>query len=244
MGLKKPREIQDAYSDERVAEDYIDARFTSAWGSVIHAAQVKAVNDAIGRHRVARVLEIAPGPARLSREVTGFDRGYLCEFNDAMLQVAQRRLAGASQWTLVRGDGFHLPFGDQSAFDMVYTFRFIRHFEQADRSAIYRQIRRVLKSQGLLVFDAVNRTAAPAGADSYRIHDVLYTRETLIRELADNGFEPLSFTDVIRHMWLQYRLQLLVGPRADRLARLLIGGLEFVPGEPLEWVVVCRKIAD
>ena len=243
MSLKLPDEIRGAYSDADTAEAYIENRFTSAWGSVIHEAQVRVVNEAVRHHGAARVLEIAPGPARLSAEVNGFVRGYLCEFNDSMLRVAKRRLAGDTRWSLVQGDGFRLPFSQSSALDLVYTFRFILHFEQADRSLIYREIRSVLKDDGLLIFDAVNQRGAPAGADRYRIHDVLYTRDMLERELVDHGFTPLSYTDIIRQMWLQYRLQLLVAPRSTRLARLLIRSLERVPGEPLEWVVVCRKTA-
>ena len=110
--LKDPTEIKGAYADTRTAEEYIDKRFVSAWGSVLHASQVKVVNDAIREHRVRRLLEIAPGPARLSQEVSGFEHGYLCEYNESMVQVARKRLARTDgRWTVVRGDAFRLPFG-------------------------------------------------------------------------------------------------------------------------------------
>jgi SAM-dependent methyltransferase len=245
--LKRPQEIRGAYSKTATAEDYIDKRFVSAWGAVLHAAQVKVVNGVIRTHGVRNVLEIAPGPARLSRDVSGFERGYLCEFNESMLQVARRRLEGTNgRWHLVRGDAFHLPIGAPAALDLVYSFRFIRHFEAEDRALLYHQIRAVLKTGGLLVFDAVNvAVGLPArvqeGLAEYPIYDEFYTREALDRELIQHGFTPVSAIPVIRHMTIQQKIQVLVGPRSNGLARRLISLLEYVPGTPLEWVVVCRK---
>lgn len=242
MSLKTPDEIRGAYSDAAAADAYIDNRFTSAWGSVQHAAQVRVVNDVIRRHAVKRVLEIAPGPGRLSRDVSGFAEGYLCEFNDAMLRVAKRRLAHTPQhWRLVRGDGFHVPVG-AGRMDMVYSFRFIRHFELAERTRIYEQVRTALKADGLFVFDAVNVAVdLPSRKEPSPIYDVFYTRDEIRRELADHGFATLALVDVIRHFTLQQWLQVIVAPRSYGMARGLIAALEHVPGDPLEWVVVCRK---
>jgi ubiquinone/menaquinone biosynthesis C-methylase UbiE len=245
--LRQPEEIRGAYQKRETAEQYIDQRFTSAWGSVLHAAQVRVVNDAIRRHRVKRVLEIAPGPARLSHDVSGFDRGYLCEFNDSMLQVARRRLNGhAGRWRLVRGDAFQLPFGADTAVDMVYTFRFIRHFEADRRAGLYNQIRSVLRPGGLLVFDAVNvDVGLPArlkdGLEKNPIYDEYYRPDSLRAELQQHGFTLLSTTEVIRHLAIQNWVQVLVAPRTNALARAMIQALEYVPGRPLEWIVVAQK---
>ena len=136
--LKQPGEIRGAYAQTDTAEEYVDKRFASAWGSVVHAAQVRVVNEVIRTYAVKRVLELAPGPARISRDVAGFERGYLCEFNDSMLRVARRRLAGAAiPWQMVRGDAFHLPFKPSLDLDMVYSFRFVRHFEAENHTALY-----------------------------------------------------------------------------------------------------------
>lgn len=243
--------IRDAYSTRDTAERYIDQRFTSAWGSVLHATQVRVVNDAIRRHRVRRVLEIAPGPARLSCEIQGFEHGYLCDASAAMLQVARKRLAigrraarPATPWHLVQGDAFHLPA--HAPLDLVCSFRLIRHFGADERAALYRQVRSVLKPAGLFVFDAVNITTAlpyRLEDESQRaIYDELFRRVDLIEELKTNGFAPLTLTPVIRHMAVQQWVQLMIAPRWFWLARSLIGLLDRVPGEPLEWIVTCRKI--
>jgi ubiquinone/menaquinone biosynthesis C-methylase UbiE len=245
--LKQPVEIQSAYSDTGTAEEYVDKRFTSAWGSVVHAAQVALVNGLIQAHQVKRVLELAPGPARLSKEIAGFDRGYLCEFNESMLTVARRRLRGTGRrWQLMRGDGFQLPLKPGLNLDMVYTFRFVRHFEMHDRAVIYQQVRSVLKDRGLFVFDAVNaKIGLPArrreAPTQYPIYDEFYTPASLRDELLEHGFTLLSLSDVMRHMTVQQQIQVLVGPRSFGLARRLISLLEYLPGQPLEWVAVCQK---
>jgi SAM-dependent methyltransferase len=248
MALKQPGEIRAAYAETATAEEYVDKRFASAWGSVLHAGQVRAINRVIQQHGAERVLEIAPGPGRLSAEVTGFSHGYLCEFNASMVQVARRRVGQAgSRWRLVRGDGFHLPFSAEARFDLVYSFRFIRHFEPSDRTALYAQIHSVLRPGGLVVFDAVNVDVdLPArtrnGPDASPIHDVFYTRQQLQDELRGHGFEPVAFVDIMRHWTLQRWIQIVVAPRSQGLARRLIASLEHIPGDPLEWVVTCRKL--
>jgi SAM-dependent methyltransferase len=237
--LARPDEIRHAYSRTDTAEAYIEERFRSAWGAVLHSAQTGLVNDVIRRYGVRTVLEIAPGPARLSADVSGFERGYLCEYNDSMISVARRRLPKDSRWTIVRGDGFHVPF-QPGRFDLAYTFRFIRHSELPERTALYRQIRDALAPRGLFIFDAVNVRWRRAG--DLPIHDALYSREELLQELRDHGFTPLSLTDVIKHLPLQHKIQILIGPRSRSLANLLIRGLERIPGSsPLEWVVVCQR---
>lgn len=256
MPAVKDREgIRAAYSTGETAEQYVDRRFASAWGSVMHETQVKVLNRCISTWGVERLLEIAPGPGRLSVDVTGFREGYLCEANDSMLRVAGRRLREVRErngtcptsrrWHLVRGDAFALPL--RGPFDMVYTFRFIRHFGDDDRAALYAQIHGLLRDGGLLVFDAVNvRVAWPArvkeGLDRHPIYDELYRRDALLEEVRANGFEVVSLTEVIRQMTLQQWVQVLVGPRSHGLAKRLIQLLEYVPGQPLEWVVLCRKI--
>src|SRR5688572_31290439 len=89
--LKRPDLIRQAYSKDETAEAYVEERFQSGWGALLHRAQVAAVNEVIRQHGVKTVLEIAPGPARLSAEISGFDHGVLCEYNQSMITVARDR---------------------------------------------------------------------------------------------------------------------------------------------------------
>ena len=86
-----------------------------------------------------RVLEIAPGPGRLTVDVMPAverqgARAVLVEASAQMLAEARLRLGDPKCCRLVQGDAFNLPLG--AVFDLVYVFRLIRHFRAAERGAI------------------------------------------------------------------------------------------------------------
>jgi SAM-dependent methyltransferase len=239
-------EIRDAYRKDAVARNYIGERFTQPLGALLHDRQVAALKRVISTHRPASVLEVAPGPARLTLELAGslVGLGAVMDASAQMLNEAKRRLGTATRWRPVQGDAFNLPFGAQ--FDLVYSFRLIRHFETADREALYRQFARVLKPGGILVFDAVNeivskplRLQAP---EEYKHFDAMFDLDTLKRELESQGFTPLGFEGVQHRFPTLQRLQVLVGPRSRMLTRCLMEACDRMPaGEPLEWIVVCQR---
>lgn len=240
-------EIRDAYRDDRVAQQYVDRRFVEPLGALLHARQAGVLVNLIQQHRPRRILEIAPGPARLTVEAARVFRGtgLLIDASRQMLAEAGRRLGPGSDWQRIQGDAFQLPFG--ATFDLVYSFRLIRHFEQPERHRLYRQITRVLAPGGLLVFDAVNQiVSAPlrqrSAPGEYRHYDAMFTRSALKQELEAARLELVALQGVQhRFAWLQ-RLQVLVGPRSRPLTRALLELVDRAPGgEPLEWIVVCRR---
>ena len=112
---------------------------------------------------------------------------------------------------------------------------------------LYRQFSRVLTPRGRLVFDAVNAVVSQplrdAQPDAYPIYDKLYDSVDAIRtELVDAGFSLLEATPVQRWFPLQYKAQVLLGPRSQRLCRAAIRLLERLrSGPPLEWIIVARS---
>src|SRR3982750_4555080 len=61
--------IQDVYRSRREAGSYVERRFTDEGNRLLHERQVGAVNVAVAGMSPARVLEIAPGPGRVTRDV-------------------------------------------------------------------------------------------------------------------------------------------------------------------------------
>jgi ubiquinone/menaquinone biosynthesis C-methylase UbiE len=139
-----------------------------------------------------------------------------------------------------------LPFRSE-AFDAVYTLRFLRHFQLPDRQRLYGEIRRVLRPGGLLMLDALNRNVSlpyrlQRGVESYHIYDALYRREEIEAELQAAGFCVVAAESIIKHPRVQRRLNRLRLIKLDRIASVLIGSLEHVPGDnPSDWMLLCEK---
>jgi ubiquinone/menaquinone biosynthesis C-methylase UbiE len=242
MTLATENEIQDAYRGQETAAKYVHDRFISPLFRVLHEKQVRAVQRVIDRERPHAVLEIAPGPGRVTRDIRPTGRLVGLEYNQGM--IAEGRAACGGKAEFVQGNAFALPFTEP--FDFVYTFRFIRHFLREDRERLYAEVRRVLRPGGSFMMDAVNvRISKPlrdANPAEYRVHDELYTPDQLRAELAAAGLEPVALEPVQKRYRLQQRSQVLIGPRVHWLNNLVIRGLEALPArDGLEWVVTCRR---
>lgn len=240
-------EMREAYRDDRVAAEYVDQRFKQPLGALLHKRQADLLRELVQTRRPEHVLEIAPGPARLTVEVAPLlrNRPVVIDASAQMLAQARRALDAIGETAeFIHGDAFNLPFA--SSFDLVYTFRLIRHFEAAERARLYGQVARVLRPGGLLVFDAVNEVVssgirAKAKPGEHTHYDALLRPEGLTKELADAGFEVESLIGVQHRYPLLCKVQVLVAPRSTALARGAMEVLDRSGGEPLEWIVVCRR---
>jgi ubiquinone/menaquinone biosynthesis C-methylase UbiE len=243
MPLSTPHDIGAAYEGREIAARYVDRRFVSELNRLLHDRQVEAVHWAGELARPEWTLEIAPGPGRVTRDVRLPGRLVCLELNEGMIHEGRRACGEAARWT--RGNAFELPFAPR--FDLVYSFRFIRHFHREDRQRLYSRIHRVLRPGGCLVFDAVNRLVSEplrkAEPEAYPIYDKLYDDVKGVRaELAASGFEVVRVVPVQRWLSAQYRAQVLLGPRSPWLCRVAIRALERLGrGPALEWIVTCRR---
>ncbi len=241
-------DIRQAYRDADVAEQYIASRFVEPLGALLHEQQISRMRQVIAAANPRAVLEIAPGPARLTADLGGVLRGR-CTLVDASLQMlgqarARLRSTGTSTARLVQGDAFNLPF--QQGFDLVYSFRLIRHFDTKDRARLYEQIARLLAPGGLLVFDAINERVARAFREregsAYQHFDALLSEARLTEELEAAGFSLVRLDPAQRRYTMLYQLQVLLAPRSATLARAAMNVVQQVPGgEPMEWIVTCRR---
>lgn len=236
-------EIQNAYSGERMASSYVANRFQSELNRLLHERQVAAVNRVMSDARPGHSLEIAPGPGRVTRDVRPAAKLTCLEFNEGMIAEGQANCRNGAEF--VQGNAFELPF-EPSSFDFAYTFRFIRHFHDDDRSRLYAQISRVLKPGGMLVFDAVNeRQSKPfrdANPESYPVYDVLYREADLRNELTAAGFTDIKLEAIQKRYRWQYLSETLIAPRSQMLNQLIVRGLEAMPSrDGLEWIVTCRR---
>ena len=254
VSAQDERSVRVLYEDREVAQNYIRQRFGHAWGRLLHQKQAAAINKVIKDTRPGSILEVAPGPARLATDLAGVTRGLMLDNSAAMLALARRRLqdAGLSHlWDIEHGNAFELEKLARR-FQLVFTFRFIRHFDLQERARLYRGIHECLQPGGVLMFDVVNKTVRdkldarqsdkPGG--ELNVYDETYSEGTFHREIESYGFKVLQLTPVLKHFHLQSWISSRLGYRFPASSFDLVRSLEALPSEePLEWIALCRKIA-
>lgn len=250
----EPRGVAAIYEDGAIAASYLDKRMQFSWQRVLHRVQVRVLNDVLARYAPAKVLEIAPGPARLATELRGVRQGVMVENSAEMISIAVTRLqrAGLSAlWQVLAGNAFELGAAVSAAtFDFAYTFRFIRHFREPERAQLYSQIGSRLAPGGLLMFDVVNATVRdrldaknPRPASEIAIYDASYSPASFAAEMRKHGFEVLALHPVVKHFGVQSLLGYKLEDRLPRTVSALVAAIEKLPGSaPLEWVALCRKL--
>lgn len=248
-GISSPDDLRNAYASTRTAQEYHDHRFRSPLGEILHHKQVELLRELIRQVRPTSILEIACGPARLTAALDPYGAfAVAVDASEGMLAEASNRLRCAElygAWHLVRADAFALPLDRK--FDLIYTFRFIRHFRQPDRQRIYAALVGHLAPNGLVAFDAVNRQAVgppslKRGSGDLLVFDEYYDRRRLICELAEAGLQVSRLVPVHPVFRLQTQVQNLIGPHMPGVARRIVRGLERCGGSvPAEWIVVCRS---
>ena len=77
--------------------------------------------------------------------------------------------------------------------------------------------------------------------EEYPIYDKLYSPDELQKELTEAGLSPIDLFPVQRCFRWQFRSQVMLGPRANWVNRVVIRSLERLSrADGLEWVVTCR----
>jgi SAM-dependent methyltransferase len=242
--IRSKSAMQEFYDAPKVVETYLE-RKRQPLGAVLHERQVAFLNRVIGDLGPGRMLEVAPGPARLSAELRRVPVAVGMDFSPRMLAEARRRTrARGLDWNLVRGDGFKLPFA-RASFDRVFSVRFVRRWEPAQRRLIYAELRRVLRPGGHLVLDAQNKLVAGPhreGRDGYPVYDELWLRDELVAELEGAGFAVRHLEGMMRQFAWQWRLHRLRRFRLGGPARLLIRALEWTSDRnPSTWMVLSQS---
>lgn len=170
--------------------DYETARFRTNAGKLIDETEKKAVldlllNSGIENKKDLKILDVATGPGRLAFYLEDNFRNAkitAVDINENMLKRA-REIAGEKKVNInfIRGDIYQLPF-KENQFDAVVGLRFSMHLP--DINSIISELARVLKKDGILIFDIFNLNSILRLRSSgwYKVSD-------LIDLLPQNGLE-------------------------------------------------------
>lgn len=212
--IKGAESVRERYRQNEVVKGYEQGRFSSFLGKLTHDMEIKAIKNALEQTHPQKLLEIAVGPGRVSKNLDFFDIAVGIDTSNPMLKTAREKVEN-QRWSFLNADAMNMPFCSES-FDAIVTFRLLRHFTKEERTGTYREIHRVLKNDGILIMDALNidtgiitkifdktyRSILQIMAKLIRgrsnmIYDVLYTKKDLEKELMDFGFQIKSINGII-----------------------------------------------
>jgi len=246
MAISDKRKIKKYYQNEICALKYVNERFTFPLGKILHEKQVSVVNRYISLTNSKKILELACGPGRITQdvEVPANVKCVAVDASDEMLKIAKEKLQGKKRWILRKEDIFLMELEER--FDLIFSFRFVRHFRKKDRTKIYGTVKKHLIDKGIFIFDVVNKEISlplrlREGLDRYPVYDKLYTREEFLKEMEEEGFWVKELIPVYPYYNLLFKIQIYLGPRFEKLTYSLLRFIEnrFI-GKNLEWIAVCQ----
>jgi ubiquinone/menaquinone biosynthesis C-methylase UbiE len=190
------KQIKERWQEADVADQYEQKRYGNIKRSLTHWVECDAIEYFLKKYApspTGKFLDLACGTGRLTRSLVS--RGFhiiSCDYSREMLGAAiKKSVVERKHFYPVHADAFALPFEEE--FAGVFTVRFIRHYKLEQRVLIYEQIRRVLKPNGILVFDVLN-ARVDSRAHERVLYDETYSFESIRQELAEHGFDLVEMT--------------------------------------------------
>ena len=246
--IKKRADLIKYYQNEKLVEEYEGKRFSKPEDNLLHENQVRFVNQQIEKLRFKKILEIAPGPARITKHINL--EGYLLDSSPKMLIKAKKELIKKNKkWKIIQGNAFNIKINVR--FDLIYTFRFLRHFEIKDRKELYAQINKQLNKEGFLIFDAPDKFTEnifrKGKKKFYPVYDELWTKKKLKKELEQNGFKVIKIKENLKLYFLYVAIsKITIYLKISQIGFRIIKTIEtLIPNKiinkPKEWLLLCQK---
>jgi SAM-dependent methyltransferase len=197
----RPDDKRAFYSQPAVAEAYDAQRFGGRSGDRVSRRELALVRRLLPRR--GSVLDLACGTGRLSADLARRGHAVVAlDTSSAMLRLARDR-TGAP---LVGGDAYALPIADR-AFDAVVALRLLFHYR--DPEQLLREMRRIVRHGGTLVFDTYRwtpRSLLPLESARWGGKVFVHRDRALGRLAADAGLRVAATMDCFLFSPYAYRL--------------------------------------
>jgi ubiquinone/menaquinone biosynthesis C-methylase UbiE len=196
----------EGYLSQRSAELYehqVELLFGGA-ADAMRRLVIPALREKFGSSdgKGLRFLEIAAGTGRASRFVSlAFPKAkiVLTDLSEPYLKEAQKKLSAFHKFDYVQADGAHLPFQD-GHFDAAYSVFLFHELPRADRKAVLKESKRVLKEDGVLTLVDSTQIGDLSGIDEVLKAFPEQYHEPFYRDYIENPMEGLieaeGFSDV------------------------------------------------
>lgn len=198
QNIRTKKEYSKYYQSKEVAEDYALRDFTGL-SPLITYAETEIILTQVEKQNISKgsYLDLATGSGRiLSNLEKYFKNSTGVDSSKIMLQIAKKRTYKS---TLKLADIANLPFKNK-AFDLITVFRFIINVPKDERAKIFLEINRILKKDGVLIFNLHHNKISPHG-----ILDILTKNRSpgrtisicgIKKELHQAGFKVMDFKGV------------------------------------------------
>ncbi len=146
--------LHKVYRGEETVGRYDEHHFGGPVGQQIFQQECEVLDNFL-RHYSGRLLDIPCGTGIYSARF--HELGYDVVASDASFEMLQLTVSRGYDFEILQSDIFHLPFGDDS-FDVVVTLRLFQHFPLPHVSRAMQELQRVVKPNGLVIFDTFRWT--------------------------------------------------------------------------------------
>ncbi len=142
------------YQDEKIVANYVHWRFGSAGGQYVDATEKTTIIELLGGQKDRRILDMPCGTGRLLHALS--EHGYRAiEGADASPAMLQLAAASLPDTPLREVDAFQTPY-EEATFDCLCSLRFLFHLPEPER--LFSEASRLLKADGVFIFDSLNWT--------------------------------------------------------------------------------------
>lgn len=190
---------------EELASEYDRSRFNNSYGRYIHSQEREILSRWLGSVQTQSILDLACGTGRfLSFATAGLD------LSPKMIEVARTKYPDKQ---FIQASASHIPV-ESGQYDAVFSLHLFMHLSQAKIQAIVDECYRILRPNGILIFDipcALRRKLISYkaedwhGATSFSLNDIhqLCTGKWHVEELVGVNFLPIHrFPNPTRSLWL------------------------------------------
>lgn len=193
--VKGHNAIKEYYQNKEIAVNYNADRFLqypANYYDAFERASIGILINAIFKKKNLEILDIASGDGRIVQEVIKYGLCTSIDSSNAMLDIVEKRFKLIGKLQTITCDYFTDIINYR--YDIITTFRYIRHYDYKQRRALYKRLYNNLKCNGILIFDAPNikyamKDREQGNWDDFNIYDVFWTQNSIIQELSENGFE-------------------------------------------------------
>jgi glycosyltransferase involved in cell wall biosynthesis/SAM-dependent methyltransferase len=200
--VKGHNAIKDYYRNIEVANSYNEVRFLQYPSNYFDAFERTSINIIIknifGRNNL-EVLDIASGDGRIVQEDIKHGMCTSIDSSRAMLDIVEKRFESTGRIKTEICDYFIDTLNYE--YDIITTFRYIRHYDYIQRKILYHKINQNLKNGGILIFDAPNiryamKNRERGNWDDFNIYDVFWDENSIVKELEENDFHVVYLIPV------------------------------------------------